>query len=1133
MPFSYSFQSKNIFQKITTRLINILNDNLFKTTLITLIAVRITQQTEEPSNIVAGLLILPFFLFSARAGQLAKKYNRTRLTKSLKLTELCLMIAAGAVFFTQSIGLVILLPILFGTLSAFFGPIRYALLPEQLEPNDLIAGNAYIEKTTYFSIIFGLILGIFLPIRIASLFLIVFSIISYLTTRSFPSDSANDDLTDKPILPKENLNTNFFKGFWSTLKLVGRFPLIFRSILGATWFWSIGLLIILQIYPLTAQMFYTDPAIIAFFLIVYALGVGVGTIFCNRLLRGVVHTTYVPIGTIGMAFCFFMLFSLTKGYVAPDEIHTVTDFLLQIHVIAITVTLFFLAFFCGLYVVPLNALIQSKAPKAKLAIVFAANNIINALGIAMMALIFVGLRYIGFDVPDLFLFASIFSVVVSVYNCTILPDALVRSLAQAVLEFFYRVTVKGLPNFQAAGKRVLIISNHTSLLDGLLIAAFMPEKITFTIKPEWENKWFAKFFGLMVDLYPLDLNNPLSLRTLVELIKKNKKVMIFPEHRVSVTGALMKVYEGAGLVAEKANADILPIRINGAQYSKLSLLKKKYKTQLFPKITMNILPPKKFDINPNWTGRQRSQEVSKQLYDMMVEMMYETSKLNENLFTSLLNAKKIHGKNHYIAEDINRKPMKYKTLLLKSYVLGQAMDRRFPDEEVIGLMMPNVLANLVAFFAMQSVDKAPAMLNFSSGIAQVLSCIKTTRIKTVLTSKKFIENAHLEKLEEALIEEGVNLVYLEDFANELILRDKLRGVFFNMISKKPNKKGDGTAAVLFTSGSEGMPKAVFLSHRNFQANRYQAVSVLALTSADVSLNALPMFHAFGLGVGTLLMVLTGIKTFLYPSPLHYRIIPELAYEINATIMCGTDTFFAGYAQMAHPYDFFALRYAIVGAEKLKEVTAELWMKKLGVRILEGYGATECSPVISLNTPMNVRAGSVGRLLPGMTAKLEKVPGIKDGQKLIVSGYNVMQGYMKPDNPGVLQPPKDGWHDTGDIVKIDEDGFVFIQGRAKRFAKIGGEMVSLTAIEQLLSKLYPMAVQGVVAIPDPKKGEQLVLITTQEGATVSDIKTFIREQKFSDLGAPAKIIHVKEPPVLGSGKFDYQLAQRIAEEQAAG
>lgn len=1112
---------------VLSHVISSLTNNLFRITLLTMIAVRITQQTEDPYNIVAGMLILPFFLFSARATQLAKKYNRIKTSLSLNLMELILMLLAGSVLLTKNIGLLILLPFLYGALSAFFGPMRYAFQPEQLEESDLTAGNAYVEKTTYASIVAALLIGTLLPVRAAAAVLIVFSVVGFFVTwRSSPDTEAN--------IPEEKIKFNTPKdmliGIWKSLRTVRRYPLIFRSILGTTWFWSIGLLMILQVYPLTEQVFHADNFAVAFQLFLYASGVGAGTMYCHRLLKGVPHTTFVPISTIGMGVCFMMLFFLTAEYAAPSHATAFFEFVSRPRVIFYLIFLFLSGFSCGMYVIPLTALIRSKASEANRATVFAAGNLINAAGIALIALIFIAVRHVGLSIAALFLFAGLASFVVSVYNCTVLPAALLRSIVQAILEFFYRVTVKGLPNFQAAGKRVLIVANHTSLLDGLLIAAFMPEKITFVIKPEWENKWFAKLFSLMIDLYPLDLNNPLSIRSLVDLIKKNNKVMIFPERRISVTGALMKVYEGAGLVAEKANANILPVRINGAQYSKLSLLKDRVKTRYFPKITMNILPPRKFDIDPSWTSRQRNHEISNQLYDMMVDMLYESSKVNENLFVSLLNAAKINGKNRIIAEDINRKPIKYKTLIMKSYVLGRAMERCFTDEERIGILLPNVLANVVSFFALQSVDKVPAMLNFSTGVAQVVSCVKTVQLKTVLTSKKFIENAHLENLEQALKDNGINIVYLEEFSKDILLEDKVKGIGAFLTSKKPKNSADHTAVILFTSGSEGLPKAVFLSHKNLQANRYQILSRIAITSADVSFSSLPMFHSFGLSVGMLLMILTGARTFFYPSPLHYRIVPELVYETNATVLCGTDTFFAGYGSMAHPYDFFALRYAIVGAEKLKQSTADLWMRKFGVRILEGYGATETSPVISVNTPMYIRDGSVGRLFPKMTAKLEPVPGIAEGGRLMVSGDNIMQGYMFADNPGVLVPPKDGWHDTGDIVTIDKDGFIFIQGRAKRFAKIGGEMVSLTAVEQLLSKLYPDAIQGVVSVPDPKKGEKLVLITTKEDTDISKIKSFIKEQGFNELGSPAKFIYVKEPPVLGSGKFDYITATKLAEEQ---
>lgn len=1120
---SKSFNFKEALLKIRNLLFDALTNGIFKVALLMILAIRVTQQTADPSNLIAGLLVMPFFLFSARTNVLAKKYGQFKITRSVQLADLGLMIFAGTVLLTTNAILLILLPLSFGIISIYWGPMRYALQPELLETDKFVSTDLSASRSTYAFLILAVLIGILMPVRLAALCLIIFAVAGYLISRTMPVEEAKK--TAKPS--GKELGQSVLK----TLRLVKRYPLIYRSILGETWFWSIGLLMLLSFYHLVLRVFNAEPNCAAFFMVLFVLGTGVGVRVCRRLLKGVLHTTFVPLSTIGIAICFVLLTFLIMGYKAPEQVQTLLPFICRLRVIAFGLVVLCLAFCCGMYITPLNMLMREKATDANRAVVFAANNIINAIGIATMGLFVVVCTHLGFNMAARFMIAAFLCCIVALYNCTVLPAALVRSIVQTILEFTFRVTTKGLPHFTEAGKRVLIVSNHTSLLDGLLIAAFMPEKVMFVIKPEWENKWFAKLFKLMVDVTPLDMNNALSLRTLIDLIKKNNKVMIFPEQRISVTGALMKVYEGAGVIAEKANANILPVRINGAQYSKFSLMKNRIRTQFFPKITINIMPPKKFDIDPNLTGRQRSHEVSLQLYNMMSDMMYHSSKINENLFVALLNASHIFGKNHVIAEDISRQPMRYKQLILKSYVLGETVRRLVGEEEErVGILMPNVLANVVLLYSLFGIDKVPAMLNFSSGITQILSCTKTVQLKTVITSHKFIENGKFEKLEQALKDAGLKILYMEEIGASISRKDKFKGVLASLIRRKPKRKSSQTAVILFTSGSEGMPKAVFLNHQNFLANCKQVLSVLAIGETDVFFNALPMFHAFGLGVGTILTTTLGVKSFYYPSPLHYRVIPELAYASNATIICGTDTFFAGYGASAHPYDFFNLRLAVAGAEKLKESTSKLWSEKFGVRIMEGYGATETAPLISFNTPMYVKKGSVGRLLPGMEARLEEVPGITEGKRLFVRGDNIMQGYMKADNPGVLQPPEDGWHDTGDIVDIDKDGFITILGRAKRFAKIGGEMVSLTAIETIVNSIYENEVSGVVAISDPKKGEQLVLITTHENADPSEIKTAIKNAGLNDLGSPSKILYVKEPPLLGTGKFDYVTATKLATEK---
>lgn len=1111
-------QSRRFWPLLTTQFLGALNDNLFKNALLTMVTIQMTAKADILSNIIAGLFILPFFLFSATAGEVADKYARHKIVRGLKIIELVLMLFVVIVYFSHSINLLIALLALMGAQSAFFGPIKYSLLPQLLTPEELVSGNAYVEATTYMAILLGLILGTLLPTPVAIAVLLVLAATGVYSAYQIPEAPAPR--------PDAEISKNPLRALSQIMHLIHKNPIVFTSILGATWFWTIGALVAVQIYPLAGKILNTSAGVITLFLIIFSLGVAAGSLTCGKLLKGLVHATYVPISALGMGIGLYSLYALSKNYVAPAETATLSAFWGMPYAFSICISLFILAFFGGLYIVPLNAMMQTHAPKAYTASVIAGNNILNALGMVVAAVFAVICLSLGFDVADLFLFAAIANLGVFFYICLLLPDALLRSILQAILGLLYRVEIRGLDNFQKAGRRCLLIANHTSLLDGLLIASFMPERVMFALNTEWTKKWYIKLFNRLVHFYPIDPSSPISLRSMIEEIKKNRKLMIFPEGRITITGGLMKVYEGAGVIAEKSGAKILPIRINGAQYSKFSYLNHTVKTRMFPKIYMDILPPVTLSADESLKGREHRGAVSRKLYDLMTKMMYQTSDINENIFTSLLSAGQRHGWSHKIVEDTKRKPLTYSNLLKKSYILGSAYQKAFADEQYIGLMLPNATVNVVSFYALEAIDKVPVMINYSLGIPQILSSVKTVALKTIVTSHKFIEQARLEELEANLKEKDLNIVYLEDFAKEISLFSKLKGYIRYLICVLPKNDSQKTAVVLFTSGSEGMPKAVLLSHKNLQSNRYQLSSVLAFNQSDIFFNALPMFHSFGLSVGTVLTTLSGVRTFFYPSPLHYRIVPELVYDTNSTIICGTDTFFYGYGRMANPYDFFNLKYAIVGGEKLKEQTYQLWQEKFGVRILEGYGATETSPVLALNTPMNIKHGSVGRLLPAIEYKLEKVTGIENGGRLLVAGDNVMQGYMKADAPAKVQPLKSKWYDTGDIVEIDENGFVTIKGRAKRFAKIGGEMVSLSAVENIIEKLYNKAILGIVSIPDEKKGEQLILIINEKDAEINTIKKYFKELGYSELWLPKKVMYIEKPPVSGSGKFDYEKAKTL-------
>jgi acyl-[acyl-carrier-protein]-phospholipid O-acyltransferase/long-chain-fatty-acid--[acyl-carrier-protein] ligase len=424
------------------------------------------------------------------------------------------------------------------------------------------------------------------------------------------------------------------------------------------------------------------------------------------------------------------------------------------------------------------------------------------------------------------------------------------------------------------------------------------------------------------------------------------------------------------------------------------------------------------------------------------------------------------------------------------------------------------------------------MLNFSTGAAAAQAACRAAQISLVLTSRRFIEKAKLEPLVGAIANDAT-VLYLEDVRAEIGVARRIVALTRALIARprRDRARANDPAVVLFTSGSEGTPKGVVLSHRNLLANRHQLASVVDISPADVVLNALPVFHSFGLTGGLLLPLLSGVRTFLYPSPLHYRTVPELAYGINATILFGTDTFLAGYARVADNYDFYSVRYVFAGAERVKAETRRAWFDKFGIRILEGYGATETAPALAVNTPMHFKAGTVGRLLPGVEHRLEPVEGIAEGGRLFVRGPNVMLGYLRAERPGVLEPPAGGWYDTGDIVEFDADGFATIKGRAKRFAKVAGEMVPLGAVEDFIARIWPTAAHAVVTLPDARRGEQLVLVTERADAQRAALVSAAREAGLPEIFVPRQIATVARVPILGTGKIDYVGATALASQFA--
>jgi acyl-[acyl-carrier-protein]-phospholipid O-acyltransferase/long-chain-fatty-acid--[acyl-carrier-protein] ligase len=705
-----------------------------------------------------------------------------------------------------------------------------------------------------------------------------------------------------------------------------------------------------------------------------------------------------------------------------------------------------------------------------------------------------------------------------------------KSMIRALLRLLFRVRVEGDAG-HLSEPRLLIIANHQSFLDGLILGAFLPVDPVFVVHTEVTRNFFFRLLLSLSEYLAVDPTNPMGMKRVVRLIESGRPVVIFPEGRITLTGSLMKVYDGPAFVAARTGAVIAPVRLDGATRTYFSRLSGSNPRALFPRITVSLQPPASIAMPLAATGRLRRRKAGEGMRKIMQEMIFRSHPI-QTLYDALVDAMRVYGRSRRLVEDMKQTEYSYNALLKMTLVLGLLVRRQSARGETVGILLPNLAATLCMVIGMTAFRRIPAMLNYTAGTDGMQSACIAARIATIVTSRKFLDTAKLQGQVNAL--QGVKVIYLEDLQPQVTLGVKLWALlhlFFPRLLGRGVSE-DSVAVVLFTSGSEGLPKGVVLTHANILSNCAQLAARIDFGPGDTLFNVLPVFHSFGFTGGMVLPLVSGVKLYLDPSPLHYRIIPELVYGSNATVIFGTDTFLAGYAKTANPYDFRSLRYVLSGAEAVKAETRRIYNEKFGLRILEGYGVTETSPVLAVNTPMFNRNGTVGRILPGMEARLDAVDGILEGGRLFVRGPNIMAGYLRAEAPGVLEPPADGWHDTGDIVVIDPEGFVAIRGRAKRFAKIAGEMVSLAAVEQMVAELWPEAMTAVVAAPDAKKGERLVLVTTQPKAERSAVSAHMKAKRATELMVPAEVLVVDRMPVLGSGKTDYVALNALVRERAA-
>jgi acyl-[acyl-carrier-protein]-phospholipid O-acyltransferase/long-chain-fatty-acid--[acyl-carrier-protein] ligase len=705
---------------------------------------------------------------------------------------------------------------------------------------------------------------------------------------------------------------------------------------------------------------------------------------------------------------------------------------------------------------------------------------------------------------------------------------MLKAILKFVCRILFRVQVNKLSKLPSA-PNLLLIAKYESWLDALLLVLFVPIELTLLVPRSAIKYWLFRQVLCLGPYLAIDPSSAFAIRPVIKLLASGKPLLIFPEGRLTQNAAKSKVYAVAGFVAATSGALIVPLQITRTARKFFSGLADCRAKSIFPKVTISILANQQLSLAAIASAKTRRRLASDAIRSEMQQLNFQTALINTTLFSAFLAAMNSQGRRTAMVEDMHQIEQSYGELLKKSLALGRLVTKVSQPHENVGVLMPNVSNTICLIFGLSAFARIPAMLNYTSGAAGMQSACSAAAIKTIISSREFIKVAALEDVIAGL--HHLDIIYLEDLRSRFNWRDKLWlfgfALWLPRLASRQSQANDA-AVVLFTSGSEGKPKGVVHTHQSILANIAQIKSVIDFSIADKVMMVLPLFHAFGFTCGAIMPLVAGSRLLLYPSPLHYRLIPGVIYHRGCTILFGTSTFLANYAKYANPHEFNSLRYVVAGAEKLNTEVRKTWANKFNLSILEGYGSTECAPVLAVNTPLANRLGSVGVLLPGLEPSLTSIAGIDAGGLLSVRGPNVMLGYYLFEQPGVIQPLAERWYNTGDIVEIDADGYVFIKGRIKRFAKVAGEMVSLEAVEHIALHASPQHQHAAISCADNTRGENIMLYTTDAALNRERLSRSARALGNTELAVARKVIVIKQLPLLGSGKTDYVILKTMAE-----
>jgi len=1122
-------KNRGFFCFFCTQFLGAFNDNFYKI-IVTLVALDLPA-TASGANpyipLIGGLFILPFLLFSGYAGYLADIHSKRTILVGVKIFEIFAMSFGLVAFFLDRMEPMLAVVFLMGLHSTFFSPAKYGILPEMLPDKDLARGNGLLEMSTFLAIILGTSLGGAIyeawKDRLGWIGVILIAIAALGTLTSLGITKVPPSGASKKFI------LNPFKEFWKGAKMLYADQPLWLTVMGISYFWFLGAFLQMVLPLFGKEILQLGETRIGLLWTFAALGIGAGSLAAGRLSSDKIELGLVPLGAVGMG-----IFSV--GLFAAQPSFNLAAW-----------ALVFLGFSGGFFAVPLNALLQQRSGREEKGRLIATNNVFNTLGVLAASALLWGLSsLLYFSADHIILILGLLTFALTAYALYLLPDFFVRFILWLLTHTLYSIRIVGQENIPTRGP-ALLISNHVSFIDALLVGATMPRFIRFMLHRDYYDiRWLNWLFRLMKSI-PVSATNRRdivqSLKRAREELEKGQVVCIFAEGAISRTGHLLPFKRGFERIVDGLDAPIVPVHLDQLWGSIFSFKHGRFFwkwPKLFPyPVTVSFGAP--------LPSNSETQQVRQAVLELETNAVYYRRSAQELLHGKFIRSAKQHWSSFCMA-DTTGVELSFGKALIGSLLFSRWLRKHRANESMVGVVLPASVGGALVNVGILLAGKVPVNLNFTAGPEAMTAAIQQCGIDTILTSRAFLSKAQ--------IEETSRMVFVEEIRKSFSSGEKVLATLTAFLIPGrylerhyiKNQKPDSLATVIFSSGSTGTPKGVMLSHHNIISNIENVCQVIPVTPSDRIMGVLPFFHSFGFSISLWLPLVAGFGAVYHPNPMDAKTIGDTVQKYRATLLISTPTFYAGYMRRCSREQFSSLRYAIAGAEKLREQIAKDFKDNYGFDLLEGYGCTELAPVVSVNLPdvidgderqVGNKPGTVGHPIPGVAVKIidpstERPLPIGQEGLLLVKGPNRMLGYL--GQPELTQQAmRDGWYITGDIASIDEDGFVRITDRLSRFSKIGGEMVPHVKVEEAINGILGNTASVVTSIPDPQRGEKLVAFYTLNGMPTDELWEKLNQSDLPKLWIPKRenFYWIESIPLLGSGKVDLKNVKRLAAEMAGG